>query len=235
MLRDDPHHQCPHARRPGADVDHARGLRCRAPGPRLLGRLRVPRHRRAARGRRHDVHRGSRQRPVLRGHRAARAVDRRTRARRARRRRSVVLAASHQRRPAPLAGAGEGRHPPRDRGARERGVGSVGSNRRQAALAPGVRPDARTVRREHRLPVSHRRARPRRGARPARAALAPTRQRASPSSSATGIPRTSRRPGGSATTRRRCATCAGRRSPTAGDASRPRSASTSPATCAAAR
>ncbi len=67
-------------------------------------------------------------------------------------------------------------------------------------------------------------------------ALAPTRGRARRRArDATGTPRTSRRPAGSATTRRRCATCAGRRSPTAGAASRPRSASTSPATCAAAR
>ena len=54
---------------------------------------------------------------------------------------------AHQRRPAALARAGEGRDPPRHRRARERGVGPVGEGRGQAAVAAGRRPDARAVRR----------------------------------------------------------------------------------------
>ena len=73
---------------------------------------------------------GARQRPVLRGDRAARAAGRRARARGARRRLGGVLAAAHQRRPAPVARSREGRDPPRDRGARERGVGPLGQDAR---------------------------------------------------------------------------------------------------------
>ena len=45
-------------------------------------------------------------------------------------RRRGVLAPAHQRRAAPMARAGEGRHPPRDRRARERGVGPLGARSR---------------------------------------------------------------------------------------------------------
>jgi L-fuconate dehydratase len=62
-------------------------------------------------------------------------------------------------------------------------------------------------------------------------ALAPTREQRI----ATAIPRISRRPAGSATTTRRCATCAAPRSPTGGAASRRRSASSSPTTSTVAR
>ena len=85
---------------------HARRLRRRAPGPRLLGRVRVPRDRRPARGRRHDVHDRSRQRPVLRGDRAARAAGRRPRARGARRRRRRRSGAGS---PTTASSAGSGR------------------------------------------------------------------------------------------------------------------------------
>jgi len=173
---DDSHHGSPHARHPSAHVDHARGLRRRASRPRLLGCVCIPLHRRTARRRRHDVHDRARQRLVLRGDRAARALGRRSRPRRDHRRRRSVLAEAHQRRAAPLARAREGCHPPRDRRARERGVGSTRARRGQAPVASRLRPHARGVRREHRLPLPHRRARPRRSRRDVARARADARR-----------------------------------------------------------
>ena len=50
----------------------------------------------------------------------------------------------HRRQPAALARAGEGRHPPRDRGDRQRGVGPVGEGRGQAAVEAAGGHDARS-------------------------------------------------------------------------------------------
>ena len=94
----------------------------------------------------------------------------------------------HQRQPAALARAREGRDPPRDRGGRERGLGPLGQGRGQAAVAAARRPDARADRRVRRLPLPHRRAHARRGARPPRARRADGRERAARDCSRDGYP-----------------------------------------------
>ena len=193
-------------------------------------------HRRSARGRRHDVHDRARQRPVLRGDRAARAAGRRA----ATSRSSLPTApASGGASPTTASSAGSG--PEKgvihlataalvnavwDLWARVEGkplwqlvcdltpeqfVASVDFRYLTDVLDPDEALDLLR-------------------------ALAPTRADARRRARTR---RLSRVPhvGGLARlqTRRRCATCAGRRSPTAGAASRPRSGSTSPATSAAAR
>ena len=59
---------------------------------------------------------------------------------------------------APLARAGEGRHPPGDGGDRQRRLGSVREGRGKAALEAPRRPAAGAPRRVHRLPLHRRRA-----------------------------------------------------------------------------
>ncbi len=66
-----------------------------------------------------------------------------------------VLAPRDLGQPAALDRPGQGRHPPRDRGGGQRGLGPVGQEARQAGLAAGRRHDPGGARPLHRLPLHH--------------------------------------------------------------------------------
>ena len=139
--------------------------------------------------------------------------------RRAVRRHGRVLALAGRRQPAALDRAGEGRHPPRDRGGRQRRLGPVREARGKPLwqLLCDMTPESRS---RCRLPVHHRRPDRRSRGPSSGCADAPGRDRARPSSSETAIRPTPRRSAGWATTTTRCGGSAARRSPTAGTASR---------------
>src|SRR6266542_3076167 len=71
-----------------------------------------------------------------------------------------ALAPARRRQPATLARPGEGRHPPGHRGGRQRRLGPVRQDARQAAVEAARRPGPRGDRRAGRLPLPDRRAHP---------------------------------------------------------------------------
>ena len=153
-----------------AYVDRPHGRRRRPRGPRL------------------DVHHRPRHGDRRCGRPCASAPRPRPVDRRAVRRHGRLLATAGRRQPAALDRPGEGRHPPRDGGGRQRRLGPVREDRRQAALEARRRHDARGDRRAGRLPLHHRR--PAAGAGPRSTARARPQPRASerPSSGGTGYP-----------------------------------------------
>ena len=121
---------------------------------------------RRARGPRPDLHERARHRGRRRCGARARAPRRRADARGDHRRHARLLAQPHLGRPASLARAREGRHPPRHRRRRQRRLGPVGEERGQAAVPAARRPRAGADRRRDRLPLHRGRAAAGRGARP---------------------------------------------------------------------
>ena len=118
-----------------------------------------------------------------------------------------------RRQPAALARPGEGRHPPGDRGRRQRACGTCGPRSRASrcgSCSADMTPEA--DRRAHRLPLHHRRAHARRGAGdPAPPSGADARPSARRSCARRATRRTRRRRAGSATPTTSCAACAARR------------------------
>ncbi len=154
------------------DVALPRRLRRDEPGPGLLRGLRhhPDGRRRRPRGPRADVHDRSRDGGRGRRRPGAGAARRRPLHGRRVRRYGRFLARARRRQPAALDRPREGRHPSRDGGRRQRGLGPLREAGGQAALEAARRHDARGARRPHRLPVHLRR--PPAGAGPRTAACA---------------------------------------------------------------
>ena len=220
--RHDHDHRRPRARHPLPHLAGPARLRRDEPRPRLLGRLRRPRApTTASRATASRSRSGAATSCASRRSRRSRRACRASTSTRSRADPGDVLAPRHRRQPAALARAREGRHPPRDGGGRQRGLGPVGAAPRASrcgGCSPTCRPSELVALR--RLPLPDRRARPR-ARRASCSRSAPRRApRAARSWSATASPPTRPRPAGSATPTTRSAGSPARRSPRAGATSR---------------
>ena len=131
-----------------------------------------------------------------------------------------VLASSHRRQPAALDRPGQGRHASCHRRGGQCRLGPAGQGSRQAGVAAGRRDEPGRDRQHRRLPLPHRRADARRGARHPAQGRAGQGRAHRRRSSARAMPATRPRPAGSAIPTTSCAGFARKRSMPASTTSR---------------
>ncbi|CAA9414145.1 MAG: L-fuconate dehydratase, partial [uncultured Rubrobacteraceae bacterium] len=162
----DHHNRGRSPRRPVPHLGEPRRLGRHEPRPRLLGRLRRPQNGLPGwpRRPRPHLHHRARQRVVRRRHRRPRPPHRRQDARVVRRGHGHLLAQRCRRQPTPLGRPREGRHPPGDRGGRERRLGPLRQERGEATLEAPLGHEPRGAGPLRPVPLHNRRHHPRRGA-----------------------------------------------------------------------